>query len=111
MIRISVTLAIFSLFTQCNEAPDKATSSAAKEAAPVYKTIRTTYSLLSSKDSIKNIKKYFSDDQQHILFAVNRVDADNIGALDTVVVPKDMKGNILQYSPYPQSVSFLKDIY
>lgn len=48
--------------------------------------------------------------QLRILLAVNRVDADNISALDSVLVPDGFSGDVVYYLPFPLKVSYLKDV-
>ena len=48
--------------------------------------------------------------QLRILLAVNRVDADNISRLDSVLVPESFSGDIVYYLPFPLKVSYLEDV-
>ncbi|MES2704662.1 MAG: L,D-transpeptidase [Bacteroidota bacterium] len=70
----------------------------------------TAYRIVAKKDSIRNIKKYFAGAGLPLILAVNRVDADNIGKLDSVVIPADLTGNVMMYSPFPQSAPFLSGV-
>lgn len=81
-----------------------------KKSKPRISSINTTYHLLTAKDSIKNIKRDLSGTGLPVLLAVNRVDSDHIASLDTIIVPENIRGNVLQYSPFPQSVPFIKDV-
>ena len=112
MLRIYCAVAIVLLFAQCNQPQTKTTTVSTEKhsTAQVYKAVNTAYYPLTGRDSIKNLSKYFPDAQQNILYALNRIDAANITRLDTVIVPADMSGSIIQYSPFPQSAPFLKDI-
>lgn len=104
-------ITILVVFSQCgNQQKPAAAPDAAAAPVAAYKTMNTTYYALTVKDSIKKLKEYYSAPQLGVILAVNRTDADNIGKFDTVIVPRDMSGAVIQYSPYPQSVAFLKDI-
>lgn len=81
-----------------------------REHYAVYTTLKTSFYPLTSKDSIRNFRKYFTPQQQEVIMAINRIDADNIIKLDTIILPRDITGNVNQYSPFPQELPFLKDI-
>lgn len=63
----------------------------------------TGKALLKRKDSL-------NDAQRRILLAVNRVDMDNIGNLDSVLVPDFYTGDLVYYMPFPLDVPALKDV-
>lgn len=109
MVRILILFAAGILLSACGNEPGsgKKTSS---QSVTHLKTIRTRYKALTSKDSIKNIARFFTPGQQDILQVVNRIDADHILRLDTVLLPLDISGDPVQYSPFPQSASFLKEV-
>lgn len=105
-------LALTVLFTQCSPTQETTKTTTTTSTTPVaqYKPITTTYTLLSSKDSIKNFAATYNEKQQAIILAANRVDAANIVKLDAVIIPQDLTGDVNQYTPYPQTLPFLKDI-
>ncbi len=122
MIRSYCALAAILLFAQCTETSTNKTGSevknvkAAKEEEPkapakVYTPLSTSYRLLTAKDTIRHIDKYFTPAQQSVLFAVNRVDSANITRRDTLIVPADMSGELNSYSPYPASLKFLNGVH
>ena len=45
-----------------------------------------------------------------IAYAVNRTDAVNLKQMDSILIPRDMSGDIEFYLPFPLTVSYLKDI-
>lgn len=77
---------------------------------PAPQNINTTYRILSAKDSIKHIQKYFSAPQLLVLEHVNRVDSAHIASIDSILVPQDISGDAGLYTPFPASVPYLRDI-
>ncbi|MGN6568649.1 MAG: L,D-transpeptidase [Flavipsychrobacter sp.] len=77
---------------------------------PAIVPASTSYRLVTAKDSIKHIRKYLPDNVLPILLAVNRTDSAHISNLDTLIVPLKLEGNANQYSPFPASAPFLKDV-
>jgi len=113
MTRPYYALALILLLAQCTGQQDQ--QKTVKQTnhhsdAKVYTAMNTGYRALTAKDSIKNFSKYFSAPQQAVILSVNRIDADNIAKLDTLIIPADMSGSVIQYSPFPQSAPFLKDV-
>lgn len=51
-----------------------------------------------------------SEKQLQILFAVNRMDKANLVKSDSIMVPKDLTGDVEFYLPFPLEVDYLKDI-
>jgi hypothetical protein len=45
-----------------------------------------------------------------IAYAVNRTDAVNLKQMDSILIPRDLSGDIEFYLPFPLTVSYLKDI-
>ena len=50
------------------------------------------------------------DSEIAIVLAVNRTDKDNISKMDSIVVPKDLSGDIAYYLPFPFAVSSLENV-
>ncbi len=74
------------------------------------KATTTAYRIVAGKDSIKAVKASWSAQQYAIVCAVNRADSQHLANLDTVLVPSDLSGDIIQYSPFPQNVQALGDV-
>ena len=69
-----------------------------------------TYHAISPKDSaFAQLKATLDSNQMQIIYAINRVDKKHISKLDTIIVP-DKMAELMQYSPYPTSLPFLKDV-
>ena len=77
---------------------------------PKFTPANTSYRVLASKDSIKNFRKYFGGPQSDILCAINRTDAEHLATMDSILLPADISGNIIQYSPFPQQVPYLQKV-
>jgi hypothetical protein len=71
--------------------------------------IKVAYTAMAG-DSAATLVKSYTPQQQKIIMAVNRVDIDNLPKLDTVLLPNNLDGQVMQYLPFPQSVPYLKDI-
>ncbi|MFA9195179.1 L,D-transpeptidase [Flavobacterium sp. FBOR7N2.3] len=57
------------------------------------------------------LEKSANDSTQfQIVSAINRIDAQNLKKLDSIVVPNDTKGDIAHYLPFPLQVPYLEDI-
>ncbi len=87
-------------------------SPAQKTAQPhheVLKRLNVRYTAVLG-DSAKAIVKDYTPQQQKIIMAVNRVDISNIGRLDTVLIPDNLDGQVMQYLPFPQSVPYLENV-
>jgi L,D-transpeptidase catalytic domain len=77
---------------------------------PTFKRIAIKYQLVSPKDSIKKIFSSLDSSQKNIVLAANRVDAQNLTKLDTLLLPANLNGHLFNYLPYPVDMPYLKDI-
>ncbi|MBA3829490.1 MAG: L,D-transpeptidase [Taibaiella sp.] len=78
--------------------------------APVT-PVSTTYTIVRGKDNVKKALAQYGEPQKEVLMFTNRVDSAHLALLDSLVVPASLTGTVQQYSPYPQSVPYLKDIH
>lgn len=108
IFRICIATLLDTIF--CTACTSNNLSTENKTQIAEVKPVNTTYRLLTDKDSIKQINQYFNSEQLKILFVLNRVDADNITGLDSIVIPENLSGSVIGYSPFPQSAGFLGDI-
>lgn len=96
-------------FTGCTS--NTPTTTTTKESnTPEAPAFKTTYTLLSVKDSIKKINERYPAQQLLILQTVNRVDAANLPKQDSLLIPANLTASANQYSPFPQTAPFLKDV-
>lgn len=107
------------LFSACNQTGNKQdgnttevnTPGSTKEAEPMPERMDITYHILQMKDSgMKMLRRQYDVKQQAVILALNRVDRDNVGRLDSMIVPDTLLSNFMLYSPYPFEVPELKDV-
>jgi hypothetical protein len=67
-----------------------------------------TYQLADAKEWLAANKA--DSTKLNIAFAVNRTDKTNFAEMDSVVIPKDMSGDIAAYLPFPLEVPYLKEV-
>lgn len=51
-----------------------------------------------------------SDARMSVVLALNRVDYEHLLRMDSIIVPDSFYANQLWYSPFPQSLEFIKDV-
>lgn len=71
--------------------------------------LKTEYVAITG-DSAAALVKTYTPEQQKNIMAINRADMANLPKLDTVLIPGNLDGQVLQYLPFPQSMPYLKDI-
>lgn len=73
----------------------------------------TKYSIwpYNVNDSLrKKFNEEFSSDQKYIIAALNRIDINHISRRDSLIVPNELYGDFLKYSPFPHKVDMLNDV-
>lgn len=115
MLKSNIILLVLSLllFTQCNQHAGNTSATAKTDTAtaPVAPLQQFTYHLLPMKDSgMAKLKSQYDTNQLNVIYALNRTDKDHAAHIDTMIVPDKVLGDIMPYSPFPQNISFLKDI-
>lgn len=58
----------------------------------------------------KAFYKKYNKEEIYIIAALNRIDTDNINRRDTIIVPKEVRTDIMSYSPFPHELSILDSI-
>jgi hypothetical protein len=82
-----------------------------KDAESLPDRIDFTYHILKMKDSgMKMLRRQYDVKQQALILALNRVDRDNVGRLDSIIIPDTLLQNFMLYSPFPYEVADLKDV-
>jgi len=75
--------------------------------------LKINYSLLPLKGNDSNrkafMKKYEGDARTTIL-SLNRIDEKHLSGIDSLIIPDTITSDFMAYSPYPASVSLLKDV-
>lgn len=67
-----------------------------------------SYAVVSTKDWL--MKNEADSTSLRIAYATNRTDAENLIKMDSIIVPKDLSGDIEFYLPFPLKVAALKDV-
>ena len=67
-----------------------------------------SYSLENTQDWLANNKESASSLQ--IAYAINRTDAANLKKMDSIIVPKDLSGDLEFYLPFPLEVEALNEV-
>jgi lipoprotein-anchoring transpeptidase ErfK/SrfK len=62
------------------------------------------------ENTIKWLKKNESTANLDIAIAVNRTDRENFVKIDSVIIPKDLSGDLAFYLPFPLEASYLKNV-
>lgn len=63
------------------------------------------------KDSVLGaFKKNYSDEEQYIILALNRLDKKNLWRADTLMIPDHFEKDFRAYSPFPAHVDVLNDV-
>jgi len=73
-------------------------------------TAFTAYPLKGVDTAVKAFKKKYSEPEQYVILALNRLDAKHIGRADTLIIPDKIDTDLMVYSPYPAYVDAIKDL-
>lgn len=60
--------------------------------------------------TVDSFKSKYSSEHQHLIFALNRVDARRLNKGDVLVVPDTLTGNLKDYSPFPENLDILDSV-
>jgi len=66
-----------------------------------------SYTLENAKEWLKNNK---NEKKIDIILAVNRTDKKNFTKIDSVIIPKDLSGDIVFYMPFPLQITSLQKV-
>ncbi len=122
-------LAVVLTFAQCNgtgENKNEATNESAvagtdtttattgtKEPEPKVETVTMKYTawpIRKVDTAVKAFKAKYAGDERWTILALNRLDEGNIRRADTLIIPEKILSDFNQYSPFPATVSMLKDV-
>jgi lipoprotein-anchoring transpeptidase ErfK/SrfK len=67
-----------------------------------------SYTLTNTEDWLAKNKA--NNTSLRIAYAINRTDATNLKKMDTIIVPKDLSGDLEFYLPFPLEVEALKEV-
>lgn len=65
---------------------------------------------LQTKAMVDSFKNRFTPEQQHLIFALNRVDAHRLNKGDVLIIPDTLTGDLKDYSPFPATLDILDSI-
>lgn len=65
---------------------------------------------MQTKAKVDSFKNKYSPEQQHLIFALNRVDARRLNKGDVLIVPDTLTGDLIDYSPFPRNLEILDSI-
>lgn len=70
-----------------------------------------SYWPIKESDSLRKLfYDTFSNDEQYIIAALNRIDTKHINRRDTLVVPNEFKQSFIDYSPFPRTLDKVTDV-
>jgi hypothetical protein len=97
-------------FVSCKQ---EVTKNAVKTTEPVelierHQPKEVSYSLVNTADWL--VKNQADSISLRIAYATNRTDAENLKKMDSIIVPKDLTGDIEFYLPFPLEVAALKEV-
>ncbi|HER40435.1 MAG TPA: murein L,D-transpeptidase [Salinimicrobium catena] len=92
-----------------DEVKDTILPTATKERKP---ELIITYKVdsLTTKTAVDSFKSRFSEEEQNIIFALNRVDRWRLDPGDRLIIPDTLTGNLMDYSPFPNKLEILDSI-
>lgn len=70
----------------------------------------SAYRLKGVDSAVKVFRKKYTTEQQWIILALNRLDANNLWRPDSIIIPDTIAADLNYYSPFPKEVQILKDV-
>lgn len=117
-MRFSIVYFIFFwLLSSCQNEEDASKlanqdSTLIADSLPIVDTTFTIkYRIIHLNDSIKKqFQKQYTNEQLRIIGALNRIDVERLGRLDSLVVPDTFFNNELLYTPFPTSINLIDSV-
>lgn len=109
MKKYILILSIFLTIVSCKQEAKTTTGKPKKEAPTRVKPKETGYTFQKTKAWLEMVKDADSAKIWPVL-AVNRTDRRNIVKMDSIIVPKDVDGDLAYYLPFPLQVSALNEV-
>jgi hypothetical protein len=107
MKKYILTLSIFMVLTSCKQETHKSIGKHKKIVPTRVKPKETGYHFEKTKTWLQTTK---DSSKIWIVLAVNRTDRANIVKMDSIIVPKDLTGDLAYYLPFPLEVPALDDV-
>lgn len=116
-------ISICLLFIACNNTSDNehaktkqsdtASVSTNDTQAAKEKSLNIEYHALPIKkhdSNYKHVINTYTGDSLNIIQQINRIDKKFIRNLDTLIIPSVITGNLLDYTPFPMELPFMKEV-
>jgi len=107
---------ILTLFTQCSNntvdgnAPEETKAKAEPKKEEPKKVEHTYHTLSLKKGLLDSLEKLYDSSQLSIILTLNRCDRSHLQRADTIIIPDTWAGDVMEYSPFPFSLSVVKDV-
>ncbi|MBC5841226.1 L,D-transpeptidase [Flavobacterium sp. F-380] len=97
-------------FVSCKQEVAKGTveTTAPTKVIERHEPKEVSYTVVSTKEWLT--KNEADSTSLRIAYATNRTDAENLKKMDSIIVPKDLSGDIEFYLPFPLEVAALKEV-
>jgi lipoprotein-anchoring transpeptidase ErfK/SrfK len=112
MKKITVLSLGFTMITlvSCKQEAAKAPNTTTESVKVIerHEPKEVSYTLENTTDWL--VKNKDNNTSLQIAYAINRTDAENLKKMDSIVVPKDLSGDLEFYLPFPLEVAALKEV-
>ena len=61
--------------------------------------------------TLRDLRQEYGFPKRRIILALNRIDHDNVGARDTLMIPDTVSTDIMIYSPFPGKIKLLDSVH
>lgn len=109
MKKYILILSALMVLSSCKQESQKTISKSKKETPTRVKLKEVGYTFEKTKVWLETIKDADSSKIWPVL-AANRTDKNNIVKMDSIIVPKDVNGDMAYYMPFPLAVPILNEI-
>lgn len=109
MKKYILILMSFMILASCRQESKKTTAKPKREIPTRVKPKEVGYVFQKTKEWLQTVKDADSAKIWPVL-AANRTDGRNIVKMDSIIVPKDVSGDLAYYLPFPLQVPALKDV-
>jgi lipoprotein-anchoring transpeptidase ErfK/SrfK len=112
MKKISVLFLGFTMITlvSCKQGAAKAPTGTTESVKVIsrHEPKEVSYTLENTTDWL--VKNKDNNTSLQIAYAINRTDAENLKKMDSIIVPKDLSGDLEFYLPFPLEVAMLTEV-
>ena len=93
-----------------NDAGKKDSLKIAEAAKPEIKYSSFIFPSKKKDSAMEVFNKEFSNDEQYVILALNRLDIKNKWRADTLAIPDKIDKTLMSYSPFPTRLEVLKEV-